>query len=103
MSPRFGTFFFLSKMGDNAISAVAFSSKIREIMNAKTRDQLSTVLLLRNLRQSPSLDEMCASKSGSESELEMEQQIRQSLRPGGAHVPAGHQATKNKSIILSKC
>lgn len=67
----------------------------------KMKGWLSMVLLLRNLHWSPSLDKRCVlSESGSESELEIEQQIRCSLHPSGAYVPEGNQATENGDMIL---
>lgn len=42
---------------------------------------------------------MFVQKSGSESELEIQQQAT-ILRAGGAHLPGGGWATKNKNTVL---
>lgn len=70
-----------------------------EIINVKIKDCVSMVFL-RNWRRSPSwARSVCIQKSGSDSELEIEHQTRQSLQPSGAHVQWGNKQQQNRSII----
>lgn len=86
-------------MGDDGISVVAFS-RIRWDHECEN-ERLSMILQLRNLHWSPSLDQrnkICVhSSSGSESELELEQQTRPNLQPSGAGFQWGN---KQQSISM---
>lgn len=76
---------------------------LNEIMSVEMKGCLSLVLLLRSFCWSPSLEKRnkrCVpSESGSESELELEQQTRQSLQSSGAHFQWGNRQQRIYNIL----